>query len=247
MTLREILEQKERQEPVRPNLLWLSIEQKGIYEGEKGRYYPEAGHFVVKGEEDTIMELFGESYNSRASLGKEIEVIHVDMFNRWEKRDGERILGITNPFKRLEEAFDILTGKPVSTIEDLKNKGWTYTRLWFVVVIKEDKVFGAVFQMRKTALARFLQFYNKARRKGFNKNLINITTKLVKDKAYSYYVPEFIIKPLENLPNEEKIVEVYKEYENIVKDYVKSFEILKRNIPIDNHDEMPDDEPDINF
>ena len=248
--------------PSRPNLLWLGLEQKGVYDFDPSSpYYPHAGSFVVKGDIASAFPDISTPFN-RIGIGKNITLLHLATYYRYEKDEGT-FTRRTNPFKNFEEAYDMISGQPlmeitngVSLPQRLKELGWTFNLLWFVVVVESQikEPFGACFLLRRTSYASFRQWVKGliSSKQSLTDGFIKVTSKKVQNpKGGVYFVPVFELTPFDQVKLGEKkenfIIQALQEFRKQVDDYVASFKQPSKSLLSEQVEQEETDFPEFNF
>lgn len=248
----------------KPSLLWLSIEQKGDYEGDRSSpHYPHIGYFALKGD----LQVYFPNFEGRIGIGKEIYFIYLDAYHRYEKMEEGRITGMTNPFKNINKAYDIYSEKTVSELTNtsnankaLKEMGWSYTQLLFGVILSpilQDPL-GGVYALRKSAFGEYRNFLNylSKTQKSLKAGIVRLTTRKEKSQyGSSYYLPSFQlldfddekVKKAVDKFGEEKVLEVVKNYRQTIDAYVNFYESqfftdYTKKIEHEETDEKTDDD-----
>lgn len=224
--------------PAKPSMLWLGIEQKGGHDGDMSSpFYPHVGSFIVKGDVTTAFPTIPATA-SRIGLGKGISLLHLTGYYRYEKDEGTYTRR-TNPFKDFNEAYDVTTGQPIVEIagggsvpQKLKELGWTFNYLWFVLVVESSikEPFGACFLLKKTSFASFRSWVKtlSQSKQDIREGLIKVTTqKQQNPKGGVYFIPQFELTPFSKVKwndnRENQIIEALQTFKKQVEDYINSF------------------------
>lgn len=217
-------------------------------------YDPEVatpGQFAFGGEKDGN----GNWTTPPTVIGKSVHIVFLKEYGQYTFFDpsSERVTIRSNIFPKWQarEAYDVITGEPISKLKEVYDIRYTQVTL-ILILVASNEWKPAIWYMRGATLKAYLDILrqNKFRAEDFlATKIFTLTTKQEKKGSVRYYVPvvEEIREPTEK--EAKGLLQVIPEAVQTFKQYVRQYNAARRGEPQQNEgeEELPFDDDDINF